>query len=91
MHAWDNSYSFFFLLAQKGCDASILIEKNRDGRDTEKFAGPNRSVKGYEVIDTIKKIFEDKCPNVVSCADIIVMATRDAVNFPSVNFLSSSD
>ncbi|XP_062086537.1 peroxidase 60-like [Humulus lupulus] len=65
----------------KGCDASILIDTNRDGSLTEKKAGPNLSVRGYNVIDSIKQTLEDYCAGVVSCADIIAMATRDAVNF----------
>ncbi|KAK4440598.1 Peroxidase 60 [Sesamum alatum] len=58
-----------------GCDASILL----DGNNTEKTAGPNLSVRSYEVIDAAKAAVEAICPGVVSCADIIVMATRDAV------------
>ncbi|PON48198.1 Peroxidase [Trema orientale] len=67
----------------EGCDASILVDKNSNGKATEKFAAPNLSVRGYDVIDSIKTTLEQKCPGVVSCADIIVMATRDAVNFSS--------
>lgn len=37
------------------------------------------SVRGYDLIDTIKSTLEQTCPGLVSCADIIVMATRDAV------------
>ncbi|XP_030443894.1 peroxidase 60-like [Syzygium oleosum] len=58
-----------------GCDASILI----DGTSAEKTAGPNFSVRGYDIIDAVKAVVEAICPGVVSCADIIVMATRDAV------------
>ncbi|RRT58290.1 hypothetical protein B296_00022942 [Ensete ventricosum] len=60
---------------QKGCDASILL----DGSGTEKTARPNLSVRGYDLIDQAKAALESKCPGVVSCADIIVVATRDAV------------
>ncbi|KAL3752307.1 hypothetical protein ACJRO7_013027 [Eucalyptus globulus] len=59
-----------------GCDASILL----DGKSSEKTAPPNLSVKGYDVIDSAKAAVEAICPGVVSCADIIVMATRDAVS-----------
>ncbi|KAK9734559.1 hypothetical protein RND81_04G148300 [Saponaria officinalis] len=55
-----------------GCDASILI----DGNTTEKSASPNRSVRGYEFIEAIKLAVETKCPGVVSCADIIAIATK---------------
>ncbi|XP_030522474.1 peroxidase 60-like [Rhodamnia argentea] len=58
-----------------GCDASILL----DGSSSEKTAGPNLSVRGYDLIDAVKAAVEAICPGVVSCADIIVMATRDAV------------
>ncbi|KAM3740758.1 hypothetical protein ACB098_08G122800 [Castanea mollissima] len=57
----------------KGCDASILL----DGNNTEKTAPPNLSVRGFEVIDAAKFAVEAVCPEVVSCADIISMATRD--------------
>lgn len=59
----------------QGCDASILL----DGPSSEKKAGANASVRGYELIDEIKAALEKACPGVVSCADIIVAATRDTV------------
>ncbi|TVU01321.1 hypothetical protein EJB05_53229 [Eragrostis curvula] len=64
-----------------GCDASILL----DVANSEKTAGPNLSVGGYEVIDAIKTQLEQTCPGVVSCADIVALAARDAVSvqFPS--------
>ncbi|PIA56022.1 hypothetical protein AQUCO_00700386v1 [Aquilegia coerulea] len=59
----------------QGCDASILI----DGRNTEKTAGPNLLLRGYDVIDDAKKQLEAACPGVVSCADILALAARDSV------------
>ncbi|KAG8092606.1 hypothetical protein GUJ93_ZPchr0012g21597 [Zizania palustris] len=59
----------------EGCDASILL----DGPNTEKTAPQNNGVFGYDLIDDIKNTLEAACPGVVSCADIIVAATRDAV------------
>ncbi|XP_076893647.1 peroxidase 60-like [Bidens hawaiensis] len=64
-----------------GCDASILL----DGSNTEKTAPPNLSVRGYDVIDAAKAAVEKVCPGVVSCADIIVMATRDVISFSGGN------
>ncbi|KAJ7971972.1 Peroxidase [Quillaja saponaria] len=62
----------------KGCDASILIDSTSE-KESEKTAGPNLTVRGYEFIDEIKKRLETACPSTVSCADIITLATRDAV------------
>ncbi|RVW24239.1 Peroxidase N1 [Vitis vinifera] len=59
----------------QGCDASILI----DGSSTEKTAGPNRLLRGYDVIDDAKTQLEAACPGVVSCADILALAARDTV------------
>jgi len=59
----------------KGCDASILLE----GEGTEKTAPPNFSVGGYDIIDDAKAALERRCPGVVSCADIIVIAARVAL------------
>uniref|UniRef100_A0A803LVC5 Peroxidase n=2 Tax=Chenopodium quinoa TaxID=63459 RepID=A0A803LVC5_CHEQI len=58
-----------------GCDASILL----DGPSSEKTAGPNLSVRGYEFIDTLKSVAEEECPDVVSCADIIAIATKELI------------
>ncbi|KAH0777804.1 hypothetical protein KY290_009215 [Solanum tuberosum] len=64
----------------RGCDASILIDsKNTGNKQSEKDAGPNQSVRGYELIDRIKSRLESACPTTVSCADIIALATRDSV------------
>ncbi|KAK7850106.1 peroxidase n1 [Quercus suber] len=59
----------------QGCDASVLIE----GPNTEKTAGPNLGLRGYEVIDDAKTKLEVACPGVVSCADILALAARDSV------------
>ena len=59
----------------QGCDASVLV----DGPNTEKTAGPNLGLRGYEVIDDAKTKLEAACPGVVSCADILALAARDSV------------
>ncbi|XWS42735.1 hypothetical protein CRYUN_Cryun16bG0039600 [Craigia yunnanensis] len=49
------------------------------GRQSEKNAVPNFTVREYELIDEAKKDLEAACPSKISCADIIALATRDAV------------
>ncbi|XP_061343948.1 peroxidase 20 [Gastrolobium bilobum] len=62
-----------------GCDASVLLD-SVEGMTSEKQAGPNlNSLRGFEVIDKIKYLLEEECPFTVSCADILAMVARDAV------------
>ncbi|KAH9565658.1 hypothetical protein CY35_04G088000 [Sphagnum magellanicum] len=62
----------------QGCDASNLI-KSTPTNAAELDALPNLTLHGMDLIDTAKAAVEEACPGIVSCADIISLATRDAV------------
>ena len=68
----------------QGCDASILLE------DGERNALQNKgSARGYEIIDCAKAQIEKRCPGVVSCADNLAVAARDASVAVSTIYKSS--
>ncbi|XP_076926929.1 basic peroxidase-like [Bidens hawaiensis] len=58
----------------QGCDASVLLE----GTGSEKASQANTGVSGYDIIDDAKAAVDGVCPGVVSCADILAVAARDA-------------
>ncbi|XP_071691594.1 peroxidase 43-like [Rutidosis leptorrhynchoides] len=62
----------------QGCDGSILVD---NGPISEKLAVGHQGVKGFDIIEDAKTQLEFVCPGVVSCADIVAIAARDAVAF----------
>ncbi|GLT77165.1 hypothetical protein SLA2020_487770 [Shorea laevis] len=60
----------------EGCDGSILIE---NGPSAERHAFGHQGVGGFEVIEKAKAELESVCRGVVSCADIVALAARDAI------------
>ena len=69
----------------QGCDASVLLNTTGSSEPTERASAPNLSLRGFEVIDAAKAALEAACPGVVSCADIVAFAGRDATFFLSGN------
>ncbi|XP_057549390.1 peroxidase 21-like [Amaranthus tricolor] len=64
----------------KSCDASILLDENKaNGVQTEKTSQRNFGMRNFKYIDNIKEAIENECPSTVSCADIIALTARDAV------------
>ncbi|XP_078148625.1 peroxidase 3-like [Carex rostrata] len=61
----------------RGCDASILLDSG-SGIE-EKHATPSLILRGFGTIERLKGVLENACPKVVSCADIIALAAREAV------------
>ncbi|KAG5242073.1 peroxidase [Salix suchowensis] len=62
----------------RGCDASVLISSTGNNQ-TEKDAIPNKTLRGFNVIDAVKSALEKKCPGVVSCADVLALVARGSV------------
>ncbi|XP_042498569.1 peroxidase 46-like [Macadamia integrifolia] len=61
----------------EGCDGSVLLE----GNGTERSDPANTSLGGFSVVESAKELLELFCPATVSCADILALAARDAVEF----------
>ncbi|XP_020580507.1 peroxidase 11-like [Phalaenopsis equestris] len=63
----------------QGCDGSVLLEDTAT-LTGEKTASQNvNSLIGFHLVDRIKTQLEGECPGVVSCADLLAIAARDAV------------
>uniref|UniRef100_A0ACD5Y5N6 Uncharacterized protein n=1 Tax=Avena sativa TaxID=4498 RepID=A0ACD5Y5N6_AVESA len=61
----------------RGCDASVLITSTGSAAEVNNIK--HQGLRGQNVVDDAKAELEDQCPGVVSCADIIALASRDAI------------
>lgn len=63
----------------QGCDGSILLD-NANGIESEKDAVTNGNLgDGFDTIDDIKTALENVCLGVVSCADIVAVASQISI------------
>ncbi|XP_010689733.2 peroxidase P7 [Beta vulgaris subsp. vulgaris] len=70
---------FFHDCFVNGCDASVLLEDTPTFKG-EKNAYPNQnSLRGFKLMDILKRNVEAICKATVSCSDILALAARDSV------------
>ncbi|XP_077215282.1 peroxidase 41-like [Tasmannia lanceolata] len=72
---------FFHDCFVDGCDASVLITSNAFNK-AERDSDINLSLPGdaFDVVVRVKSELELDCPGVVSCSDILAVATRDLIS-----------
>ena len=56
-----------------------MLLNSKGSNKAEKDGPPNASLHAFYVIDKAKQEVEALCPGVVSCADILALAARDAI------------
>ncbi|CAI9096363.1 OLC1v1032488C1 [Oldenlandia corymbosa var. corymbosa] len=63
----------------QGCDGSVLLDDTITLQGEKKAPNNKDALKGFRILDRIKNLLESECPGIVSCADILTVAARDAV------------
>ncbi|KAL8533516.1 hypothetical protein ACS0TY_009788 [Phlomoides rotata] len=63
----------------QGCDGSVLLDDTITLQGEKKASNNMHALKGFRIIDRVKNRLESECPGIVSCADILTIAARDAV------------
>ncbi|CDY13764.1 BnaA09g42660D [Brassica napus] len=62
-----------------GCDGSVLLDDTPNMLGEKLSLSNINSLRSFEVVDDIKEALEKACPSTVSCADIVIMASRDGI------------
>ncbi|KAL2649847.1 hypothetical protein R1flu_017975 [Riccia fluitans] len=69
--------SWLLFTSSVDCDRSVLLNSTATN-SAEREAHVNFGLRGIAEVDEIKAALEYACPGVVSCADILIIAARDA-------------
>uniref|UniRef100_I1Q860 Peroxidase n=1 Tax=Oryza glaberrima TaxID=4538 RepID=I1Q860_ORYGL len=67
-----------FVRVLQGCDGSVLLNASDENPRPETAAPVSIGLEGFDILEEIKADLERRCPGVVSCADILIFAARDA-------------
>ncbi|XP_061353864.1 peroxidase 12-like [Gastrolobium bilobum] len=70
---------FFHDCFPQGCDGSILLNGVGEDDEKEHFANAGLREEALQTIENLRALVRKQCPRVVTCADILVMAAREAV------------
>lgn len=63
----------------QGWDASILVDQGEQNLPSEIDSRKNFGIRNRESISMLKSMVESECSQQVSCADILILAAREAV------------
>ncbi|WMV09709.1 hypothetical protein MTR67_003094 [Solanum verrucosum] len=65
----------------QGCDGSILVDlESNSYYKSEMRSSRNLGIRKREVVNLLKSVVEAQCPQQVSCADILILAAREAIS-----------
>ncbi|KAL3692152.1 hypothetical protein R1sor_005803 [Riccia sorocarpa] len=74
------------VLENMGCDVSVLLNST-DTTSAEREAHVNFSLRGLKEVDEIKAALDYACLGVVSCADLLILAAREATFIVGLDIL----
>lgn len=78
--------NIFHDCAVESCDASLLLDSTRREL-SEKETDRSFGMRNFRYIEEIKDALERECPDVVSCADILVLSAREGIHLVGGPFI----